>query len=97
MEYPKSDPQGSSVQPLALHSHPNNPTLGIPGSAVQTLLELWQPWGCAHSLGSLGSAQHPLGKNLSLISNLTFPCRSFIPFPWILSLVTGSRDQSCPS
>ena len=39
---------------------PQNPTLGIPGSAVPMLLELWQPWGRAHSLGSLGSAQHPL-------------------------------------
>ncbi|RMB95579.1 hypothetical protein DUI87_27689 [Hirundo rustica rustica] len=27
-----------------LHRHPNIPTLGIPGSAVQRLLELWQPW-----------------------------------------------------
>ncbi|KAM4774729.1 mitochondrial ribosome-associated GTPase 1 isoform 4-T5 [Cyanocitta cristata] len=55
-------PQGSWIQPLALPRHPNSPTLGIPGSAAQTLLELWHPRGRDHSLGSLGSAQHPLGE-----------------------------------
>ena len=49
-------------QPRFLHRHPQNPTLSIPGSAVLELLELWQPRGRAHSLGSLGSAQHPLGE-----------------------------------
>ena len=38
------------VQLLALHRHPNNPTLCIPESSVQVLLELWQPWGCNHCL-----------------------------------------------
>ncbi|TRZ05550.1 hypothetical protein HGM15179_021557 [Zosterops borbonicus] len=32
---------GPSVQLLALHRHPHNPTLCIPGSIAQTLLELW--------------------------------------------------------
>lgn len=32
------------VQVLALHRHPDNPTL--------CLTELWQPWGCDCSLGS---------------------------------------------
>lgn len=36
------------VQPLAVHRHPNSPTL-----CIQTFLELWQPWGTAHSLGNL--------------------------------------------
>ncbi|XP_017598848.1 PREDICTED: ankyrin repeat and SOCS box protein 1, partial [Corvus brachyrhynchos] len=43
--------------------------------AVQTLLGLWQPWGRAHSLGSLGSAQahrgHPPGgEGASLTARL---------------------------
>lgn len=32
------------------HSYP------MPESVVQCSLELWQPWGCGCSLGSLGSA-----------------------------------------
>lgn len=43
-------------------------------SGVQTSLELWQPQGRAHSLRSLGSAQHPLEKHLSLISSLNLLC-----------------------
>lgn len=49
------------MQLVSLPRPPNNPTLCIPGSAVQMLLYLWQLWGQDHSLGSLGSAQHPLG------------------------------------
>lgn len=43
---------------LALPRHPNNP---IPGSSVQTLLEIRKPWECAHSLVR---AHHPLGEEL---------------------------------
>ncbi|RMC04689.1 hypothetical protein DUI87_17859 [Hirundo rustica rustica] len=42
--------------------HSSNLTLRIPGSIIRMFLELWQPWDWAHSLGSLGSAQHPLGE-----------------------------------
>ena len=53
MEYPEwgGTHKDHPVQPLFPHRHPNNPTLCL--SIVQTLLELWQPWGRAHSLGSL--------------------------------------------
>ncbi|RLV91154.1 hypothetical protein DV515_00014217 [Chloebia gouldiae] len=65
-------------QRAEVERHPNNPTLCIPGSGVQTLLELWQPRGCAHSLGSLGSASTLWGRNLSLRSSLNLPNTAFL-------------------
>lgn len=40
---------------------PDTPTIPPgPESTVQTLQELWQPGGCAHALGSLGTAGQSL-------------------------------------
>ncbi|XP_017589485.1 PREDICTED: sodium/myo-inositol cotransporter 2 isoform X3 [Corvus brachyrhynchos] len=81
------------VQLLALHRHPNNPTLGIPGSTVQTLLELWEPRARAPSLGSLGSAQHPLGEEPFSDVQPDLPL-NLQPFP---GSCPCPREQSCPS
>ena len=71
------------VQPLGLHRHPNNPTLSIPGSSVQTLLELWL---CPFP-GSLDSAQHPLEEE-------SFPKIQPKPFPDTAPAVSlGHREQ----
>ncbi|RLV84247.1 hypothetical protein DV515_00016307 [Chloebia gouldiae] len=59
---------GGSSFAVFTQEHPNSPTLSIPESAVQTLLQLWQPRGRDHSLGSLGSASTLGGENLSLSS-----------------------------
>lgn len=61
-EYSCKDPQGSLIQLLAVGQSQNPPTLGIPESVGQTLLELWQVWERVHSLGSCSSAQHPRGE-----------------------------------
>lgn len=58
-------------------------------SIIQTLLELQQSWCCDHYQGKhVPAADHPLVKNLLLISNLDIPWHSFMLFPWVLSLVT---------
>ena len=101
MEYPELEGPMGIMDPApvpALTPQQSQPV--HPWELCQTLLELWQPWGCAHSLGSLFSSKHPLGKSLSLISSLTLPwpssSHSLGPVP-----VSGSRDQclsllSCP-
>lgn len=45
-------------QSLVLHSH-HNPTLRVPESAVQMLLELWQTWGHDHCSGESRCPTHP--------------------------------------
>lgn len=68
-------------------SHPVHPWELCPA-----FLELWQPWECQHSLGSLGSAPHPLEVELSLKSNLNLPV-SFVSFPgWICNIPDGSME-----
>lgn len=69
-QYPALEGTHQDHQP---NSWPCTDTPTIPpcaGSVIQMLLELWQSWGSAHSLGSLGSAQHPLGEEPFLISSL---------------------------
>uniref|UniRef100_A0A8C0VJY7 Troponin T2, cardiac type n=1 Tax=Cyanistes caeruleus TaxID=156563 RepID=A0A8C0VJY7_CYACU len=97
------DPQGSSSPTLGPAQTPQ-PFHSNPESSVQTLLELWQPRGCAHSLGSLGSASTLRGKNLSLISSLSLPWHSSspsLPFPghWdapALAAVVPHADAPLP-
>lgn len=40
------------------------PSHPVSESTVQTHLELWHPWGCAHSLGSMFSALPPSGGTM---------------------------------
>lgn len=61
------------VQLLTLSRPPQHPQ-PVPESITQTVLELWQPWGHDHSLGSLFPLPVTLwGRNLFLIPNLSLP------------------------
>lgn len=74
------------VQPLTL-SRTHQQPLPVPESMVQTLLQLWQPWGHDHSLGSPFHIPVTLwGGNLFLISDLSLPWHSFMLFLWVLWL-----------
>lgn len=64
-EYSCKDPQGSLIQLLAMGQSQNPPTLGIPESVGQTLLELWQVWERARSLGSCSVPSTLGGRDFS--------------------------------
>ena len=66
-------------------------------SIVQMLLELWEAQCHGHFPGEdVLVPDHSIVKNLFLISNLTLPNHSFMPFPQILLLVTRER-RSVPA
>lgn len=72
-------------------------------SVVQMFLELWPAWCCHHFPGKFFHCLTMLSvKNLSQMSNVSFSWCCFIPFPWVVTLVTkemGDQDLPlcCPS
>ena len=58
-------------------------------SIVQMLLDLWQAQCHDHCPEDLVPVpDHPLVKNVFMISSLNLSCHSFMPSPWVLSLLT---------
>ncbi|RMB89673.1 hypothetical protein DUI87_33944 [Hirundo rustica rustica] len=57
--------QDHGVQAPALHRQAKSGSLGIPGSGVQRLLELLQPWSCEHCRGCRALGKGP-GPGLGL-------------------------------
>lgn len=82
--------KGHGVQLLVPHriTQKSDP---LSESVVQMLLQLQQLG--TMTLESLFHTYHPLVKNLFLISYLTLPWNSFIPFPWVH--VEGLRQNRC--
>lgn len=71
---------------LALHRHRRSPTMCL----IALSKAFWtQARGCDHFLGSLFQCSNALlAKNLFLISNLKLSPLGFVPFSWVLSLVS---------
>ena len=98
LEYPELEGthRDHPVPPPSLPRPPNNPTLGIPGSAVQTLLELWQPRGgepgpCLATSGPCPFPGEP-GQCSAASGGSAFPCSQPEPALARLRLLPGS----CP-